>query len=204
MCSSRPRLAVAILAVGSLGSGGAAKAEPPLTEPFRPQPEVVQPQTGMLPQTVPPAEVGAAETVPEKRFLVRPFVGMTSLDVTFTGESDTEVKFTPNSQPFIGLKLGYSGYAISGSTSVSAGDEATYGESFIFDVQIGKAFRLWARELFAELFLQGYQGYHIANTNAIDPNATGYIIRPDMFGFTFGLSGIYYLNREFSHDDTFG
>ena len=188
-----------------LGTGRAfAETEPQPAQPESAQPQVVQPQTVQPPPAASPPAANSAEAVPEKRFLVRPFMGMTSLDVTFTGKSGTEVRFTPNSQPFIGLKLGYRGYAISSSTTVSVGDEATYGKSNVFDVQVGKAFRVWARELFAELFFQGYQGYYIENTSAVAPTVTGYIIRPDMFGFTFGLSGIYYLNRAFSHDDTFG
>ncbi len=183
-----------------LGTDGASAQTAPRSEP----PEGHQFDTEESTSAAASMPENSAEPVVEKRFLIRPFIGMTSLDVTFTGQSGTEVDFTPNSQPFIGVKLGYKGYAISGSTTVSAGDEATYGKSNIFDVQVGKSFRIWGHELLAELFFQGYQGYYIENTSAVDPTATGYIIRPDMFGYTFGLSGIYYLNEAFSHDDTFG
>lgn len=140
----------------------------------------------------------------DKPFLVRPYTGMTSLGITFKSDSGKSVEFSPNSPMFIGLKLGYKGYALSGSAATSPADQATYGKSKIFDLQLGKAFQVMQRELLVELFLQNYQGYYIENTRSVDPTATGKIIRSDLSGTTFGFSAIYYLSETFSHDATFG
>lgn len=170
-----------------------------------PSPQAAAPAPAGAQPAVDLAASPAGEQPEQARFLIRPYVGMTSLDVTLTSDSGKEVDLKPNMPFFTGLKLGYKGYSISGSARVSSvDDEATHGKSDSFDIQVGKAIRVKEHDLLLEGFLQRYHGYFIENTKDLDSAATGHMLRPDLSSYTFGVSGLLYLNRAFSHDATFG
>jgi hypothetical protein len=154
------------------------------------------------PASPPPLSVAAPR---QKSFLVRPYFGISSLDFHLdTPDAKRSLQYMPNNRPFIGLKLGYKGLTISGSIDIPGDDvDAQRGKTDYLDLQIGKGFRLGGRELFVGGFFQVYQGFYLDNTAAVDPAASGYLVRPDVWALTFGASGTYYLNREFSHEGTF-
>jgi hypothetical protein len=156
-----------------------------------------------------PAAMPAAETTPaarneEKKFLVRPYTGFTSLDFDLTAPAGREVKFTPNSPLFVGLKLGYKGFTISGSVDLPiAEDQDTYGKTDYLDLHIGKGFHLVGHELYVEGFLQYYEGFYLENTHDLDPSVAGYLKRPDLWATSLGVAATYYFNKTFSQDTTF-
>jgi hypothetical protein len=160
--------------------------------------------TEPAPAAMPTTEAQPARGNDEKNFLVRPYIGFTSLDFDLTSASGKVINYSPNSAPFMGLKLGYHGYTISGSIDIPGDNEdGLYGKTDYLDLRVGKAFHLRGHELFVEGFFSVYQGFYIDNTASIDPSVQGYITRPDLWAMTFGGSATYYFNESFSHDATF-
>lgn len=154
------------------------------------------------------AEPSAATAKPgepdehDKLFLIRPFVALDELSLELTRGSQT-LSFVPNTQLAVGLRLAYAGFSISGSVDVEASeDPEVYGTSDYLALQAGRAFRVAERELFISAFLQYHEGLYLENSVDIVPDSSP-ILLPEMVVLSLGLTATYYLNPEFSFDDTF-
>jgi hypothetical protein len=138
----------------------------------------------------------------EKKFLIRPFLALDQLSLDVS-RGDTTLSFVPNSKLAVGLRLGYAGFSISASIDVGASeDERVYGKTDYLALQAGRAFRVAERELFISAFLQYHQGLYLDNTSQIAPGSSP-IVLPEMTVLSLGVTASYYLNPEFSFDDTF-
>jgi hypothetical protein len=138
----------------------------------------------------------------EKKFLIRPFVAMDQLSLDVT-RGDTTLDFVPNTQLAVGMRVGYSGFSISASFDVEASeDEDVYGKTDYLALQAGRAFRVADRELFLSGFLQYHQGLYLESSDDIAPGS-GPLVFPELTVLSLGLTASYYLNPEFSFDDTF-
>jgi hypothetical protein len=142
------------------------------------------------------------EKAQEKKFLIRPFLAtdQLSLDVT---RGDTTLDFVPNTQLAVGMRVGYSGFSISASFDVEASeDEDVYGKTDYLALQAGRAFRVAERELFISGFLQYHEGLYLESSGDIAPGS-GPLVFPELTVLSVGLTASYYLNPEFSFDETF-
>lgn len=138
----------------------------------------------------------------EKKFLIRPFIAMDQLSLEVT-RGETTLDFVPNTQLAVGMRVGYSGFSISASFDVeSSEDEDVYGKTDYLALQAGRAFRVADRELFISGFLQYHEGLYLENSGDIAPDS-GPLVFPKMTVLSLGLNASYYLNPEFSFDDTF-
>jgi len=171
-------------------------------------PAVIALSTGALARAAEPSSVAVKLGEPEgheeaeKKFLIRPFIAMDQLSVDVT-RSDTTLAFVPNTQLAVGMRVGYSGFSISASFDVEASeDEDVYGKTDYLALQAGRAFRVADRELFISGFLQYHEGLYLENSGDIAPDS-GPIVFPEMTVVSLGLTASYYLNPEFSFDDTF-
>lgn len=148
-----------------------------------------------------PAHLGEPERQ-ETKFLIRPFIAMDQLALDVT-RGDTTLDFVPNTQLAIGMRVGYSGFSISASFDVEASeDEDLYGKTDYLALQAGRAFRVADRELFISGFLQYHEGLYLESSGDIAPGSAP-LVFPEMTVLSLGLSASYYLNPEFSFDDTF-
>ncbi|HTV17951.1 MAG TPA: DUF4421 family protein [Polyangiaceae bacterium] len=147
------------------------------------------------------AKLGEPETH-EQKFLIRPFIALDELSLELT-RGDDALSFVPNTQLAAGLRVGYAGFTLSGSIDVEASeDPAVYGKTEYLALQAGRAFRVAERELFISAFLQYHEGMYLENSADIAPDASP-IVLPEMVVLSLGLTATYYLNPEFSFDDTF-
>lgn len=138
----------------------------------------------------------------EKKFLIRPFLALDQLSLDLE-RGDTTLSFVPNSQLAVGLRLGYSGFSISASIDVEASeDERVYGKTDYLALQAGRGFRVAGRELFISAFLQTHKGLYLENTSQVVPNSAP-LVFPELTVLSLGVTASYYLNPEFSFDDTF-
>lgn len=145
------------------------------------------------------AKVGEAEEH-EKLFLIRPFIALDQLSLDLT-RGDETLTFLPNTKLAVGLRLGYAGFSISASVDVQASEESSeYGKTEYLALQLGRGFRVARRELFISAFLQYHEGLYLESSSDAAP---GPIVFPELTVLSLGVTATYYLNPEFSYDDTF-
>lgn len=152
-----------------------------------------------------PPAAGAGVGEPERRekkFLIRPFLALDELSLDLDRDGET-LSFAPNTELAAGLRVGYAGFSLSGSVDIeSSEDPDIYGRTDYLALQAGRAFRVAERELFVSAFLQYHQGMYLESSEDIVPGSA-IVVLPEMTVLSLGLTATYYLNPEFSFDDSF-
>jgi hypothetical protein len=148
------------------------------------------------------ARVLAEDT--DKKFLLRPFIGISSLGLSLTPDEDPDVDLSPNTSTVMGLRGGYTPFVVSASFGIGEEQDAeVYGKSGALDFQFSAPTRVGGRELLGTVFFQQYKNFFASNMEelGIDP-AQPYRL-PNMFSRNVGLAATLFTDPKFSYDDTF-
>jgi hypothetical protein len=139
----------------------------------------------------------------DKRFMVRPYFLVNSIEVTLGHGDGPDLDYESNSPLALGGAIAYRDYELSGALPLSPEDVDSKGRAKFLDFHLGHAFKVRQRELVAEAFFSTYKGLYLTNTHQVEPEVAGNIIRPDLRATMVGASASYYFNRDFSYDDVF-
>lgn len=127
------------------------------------------------------ADAGGSFEIPEKKFLIKPYIEVPGLSLEFKSRLSTGklVNWSPNYRAQTGLGISYDGLigvSASAKSELSREDEATKGHSEYQDFR----FRFPWRRFSIEFGYQKLRGFFAENTSDFDPGATSYLKRPDL------------------------
>jgi hypothetical protein len=149
------------------------------------------------------ASPARADQPAEKRFMLRPYFLVNSMEVTLGHDGGPDLDYESNSPLALGGAIAYRSYELSGALALSPDEVSTKGRAKFLDFHLSHAFKVRDRELIADAFFSTYKGLYLTNTHQVEPSMAGYLVRPDMRATLAGGSVSYYFNSGFSYDDVF-
>ena len=139
----------------------------------------------------------------EKLFVIRPYIGISSLHQDLQAADERVLEFAPNPSNDLGLTLGYKGLRASASIAVSrVEDTRTHGRSSNFSLDLAYPFKVFERDLVVNGYIYRHKDLlatyplESENTDAIG----GRLLQTEALAGHVGLELQYHFNKAFSYD----